>query len=199
MIQAMLYGDQGDRPLDLGRTARVANRAQRRACRVKYKTCQFPVGCDVPSEYCRIHHVAWWERDQGPTDMDNLDPLCGKHHHLVHEGGWELVFGVDGRLEVIAPDGRRQEAAGALADRFTDPMALRRRLRSMGLEPEGRDFTGEWGGERMTRFARDVIVGAIWDALEGPSSVVPVAPGAGGAGGVVIDPALARGAPPSLN
>ena len=200
MIQVMLHGDQGERPLDLGRSARVANRAQRRASRVKYKTCQFPAGCDVPSEYCRLHHIAWWGRDEGPTDLANLVPLCGRHHHLVHEGGWELTVGADGALVLLGPDGRRREAKAALADRWSNRFALRRQLRAMGVEVDGGDFVGSWGGEPMTRFARDVIVGAIADALEGPAPPASAPAGAAAtSGGVVVDAALARGAPPSLN
>lgn len=58
--------------LDLGRTTRLANRAQRRALRGLYATCAIP-GCTTPFHHCRIHHVIWWRHD-GPTDLDNLLP-----------------------------------------------------------------------------------------------------------------------------
>ncbi|MGH2734092.1 MAG: hypothetical protein ACRDKZ_00820, partial [Actinomycetota bacterium] len=44
-------------------------------------------------------------RDEGPTDLVNLYLLCGYHHHLVHEGGWDMRV-KDGVLEFIRPDGR---------------------------------------------------------------------------------------------
>ena len=39
---------------------------------------------------CDIHHVIEWLR-HGRTDLDNLLPLCSRHHHLVHEGRWRLT------------------------------------------------------------------------------------------------------------
>jgi hypothetical protein len=41
----------------------------------------------------------------GSTDVDNLVPLCSRHHHLVHEGGWQLVLEPDRTLTVIRPGG----------------------------------------------------------------------------------------------
>ena len=78
--------DDNGVPLRLGRTTRLASRAQRRALRVMYPTCAIP-GCEVPSSYCQPHHVHWW-RHHGTTNLDNLLPLCSRHHHNVHEGGW---------------------------------------------------------------------------------------------------------------
>ncbi|MBI4935214.1 MAG: DUF222 domain-containing protein [Actinobacteria bacterium] len=88
----------------LGRETRLANRAQRRALRVLYRTCAL---CDVPFEHTQAHHVSWFTRDLGCTDIDNLVPLCATHHHLVHEGGWQLVIHPDRTLTVIRPGGAR--------------------------------------------------------------------------------------------
>jgi 5-methylcytosine-specific restriction endonuclease McrA len=46
------------------------------------------------SDFCskkslNIHHIDYRENG-GPTDLDNLIPLCSKHHHKAHEGGWKL-------------------------------------------------------------------------------------------------------------
>lgn len=90
--------------LSLGRTTRLANRAQRRALRALHRTCAIP-GCDTPFQHCKIHHVVWW-RHGGRTDLCNLLPLCHRHHHLVHHGGWELVLGPDRWLTVNRPRGR---------------------------------------------------------------------------------------------
>ncbi|MBI4935424.1 MAG: DUF222 domain-containing protein [Actinobacteria bacterium] len=90
--------------LYLGRETRLANRAQRRALRVLYRSCAL---CDVPFEHTQVHHVSWFTRDLGCTDIDNLVPLCGRHHHLVHEGGWQLVIHPDRTLTVIRPGGAR--------------------------------------------------------------------------------------------
>lgn len=90
--------------LNLGRSTRMANRAQRRAARALYATCGIP-GCSVRYDNCKLHHVRWW-RHGGPTDFDNLLPLCSRHHHCVHDRGWLLSLAADRTLTVHLPDGR---------------------------------------------------------------------------------------------
>jgi hypothetical protein len=72
--------------LDVGRSRRLANAAQRAALRLLHPTCAID-WCDKPYDWCHIHHLKPWN-EGGATDLDNLVPLCSKHHHLVHEGGW---------------------------------------------------------------------------------------------------------------
>ena len=90
--------------LDLGRTTRIANRAQRRALRGLYATCAIP-GCSTHYDRCNLHHVVWW-RHGGATDLDNLLPLCSHHHHKVHDDGWQLSLGPHRALTIEFPDGR---------------------------------------------------------------------------------------------
>ena len=92
--------------LDLGRTTRLANRAQRRALRGLYATCGIP-GCHVHYDRCKLHHVIWW-RNGGRTDLDNLLPVCVRHHHKIHDTGWELTLGPNRELTVRYPDGTTQ-------------------------------------------------------------------------------------------
>ncbi len=101
ILPIMLNGD--GEVLDLGRSRRTANRAQRRALRAMYRTCGHP-DCQTPFDHCQIHHVIWWERF-GLTDLDNLIPLCSRHHHLVHEGGWTLTLGDHRIITLTRPDG----------------------------------------------------------------------------------------------
>ncbi len=89
-IIPIVLGGNGE-ALDVGRSKRTVNRAQRRALRAMHRTCAHPL-CTVPFSSCKIHHVRWWWRDRGATDIDNLLPLCEPHHHLVHEGGWTLTM-----------------------------------------------------------------------------------------------------------
>lgn len=89
--------------LDLGRSTRLANRAQRRALRALYPTCAVP-GCSTRYDHCTIHHVIWW-RNGGNTDLDNLVPLCHRHHHKVHHDGWVLRLQADLTLTVTYPGG----------------------------------------------------------------------------------------------
>ena len=88
--------------LNLGRTTRLANRAQRRALRAIYATCALP-GCATRFDNCKIHHLQWW-RNGGLTDLCNLLPICVKHHTLVHTGGWQLHLADDRTLTVTLPD-----------------------------------------------------------------------------------------------
>ena len=68
--------------LDLGRSNRLANRAQRRALRGLYSTCAIP-GCTVHFDRCKLHHIIEWEHG-GLTDLANLLPICPHHHAMVH-------------------------------------------------------------------------------------------------------------------
>ena len=69
-----------------------------------YRTCGFP-DCTVRFGDCDIHHVIHWIRQRGPTDLDNLVPLCANHHHLVHDAGWHIALQPDRTLTVRRPDG----------------------------------------------------------------------------------------------
>jgi hypothetical protein len=89
--------------LDLGRTTRLANRAQRRALHSLYPTCAMP-GCVVDFRLCRLHHVVWW-RNGGRTDLDNMVPLCGTHHRAVHDEGWIIALGRRREVTITRADG----------------------------------------------------------------------------------------------
>lgn len=89
LIPVVLNGD--GRALDVGRAQRLATGEQRHALQAMYATCAHP-DCSIGFDNCRIHHIAWWHRHRGATDLDNLIPLCERHHHLVHEGRWDLTM-----------------------------------------------------------------------------------------------------------
>jgi hypothetical protein len=98
----IVMGSTGE-VLDLGRTTRLANRAQRRSCAAMYRTCAAP-GCEVGFDRCEIHHLHWWEHG-GPTDMANLVPFCGRHHHLIHDAGFTATLTANRTLNWYRPDG----------------------------------------------------------------------------------------------
>lgn len=89
--------------LNLGRTTRLANRAQRRALRGLYPTCAIP-DCCVRYSRTKLHHVHWW-RHGGLTDLDNLLPVCIVHHQKIHHHGWQLTLTPDRQLTIHYPDG----------------------------------------------------------------------------------------------
>lgn len=164
LIQGMLHGVDGN-PLDLGDRVRLATRDQRVALKAKYPTCEIP-GCDVPFDWCEVHHLVPWEQG-GPTDMDNLRPRCSFHHHLVHEGGWREVIGIDGRTVLIRPDGTRQ--VGPTPTRSMEavpvsPAALVLANRERGVAPPPAELSSLGGralGERLSTWGMSVIVESL--------------------------------------
>jgi len=89
--------------VNLGRTTRLANRAQRRVLRGLYPTCGVP-GCQTSFDCCRIHHVIEWEQG-GTTDLANLLPVCAHHHALLHKDHWLLRLTADRTLTITFPEG----------------------------------------------------------------------------------------------
>jgi hypothetical protein len=89
--------------LNLGRSSRLANRAQRRALRGLYATCSIP-GCSVHYDRCKLHHIIWWSNG-GRTDLDNLLPVCPVHHANIHHDGWTIELGPNRELTLRLPDG----------------------------------------------------------------------------------------------
>jgi hypothetical protein len=76
-------------PLAVGRTARTATPAQRRALAVRDQGCIIP-GCAIPAEACQTHHVDEWAAG-GNTDLHRLALLCWAHHRQVDLGMWTIV------------------------------------------------------------------------------------------------------------
>lgn len=111
--------DGPSRVLDEGRSKRTATPEQRHALRAMHTTCAFP-GCSIGFESCRIHHVDWWTRDVGPTDLDNLLPVCELDHHRLHEGGWTVQLDGDRIATWTRPDGEIHHI-GPTADRRPPP------------------------------------------------------------------------------
>jgi hypothetical protein len=101
MLPVVLGGDGV--PLDVGRERRLATAGQRRALRAVHATCVHP-SCDRAFEQCHIHHLVPWEQG-GATDLDNLVPVCSRHHRLVHEGGWQVSLDQRRNVRWTAPDG----------------------------------------------------------------------------------------------
>jgi hypothetical protein len=124
LVYPTVLGGSGE-VLDSGRARRTVNRKQRRALRATHRTCGHP-GCTVPYESCRIHHVRWWTRDNGPSDLANLLPLCEAHHHLVHEGGWTITMTPDRIATWTRPDGTHWKTVNT-ADRAADVLEDGRR------------------------------------------------------------------------
>lgn len=83
LLPAVLGSDSA--PLEVGRRVRLATPSQRALLAERDGGCTFP-GCGRPPGWCHAHHVQHWA-DGGPTDVDNLALLCGRHHRVVHRDG----------------------------------------------------------------------------------------------------------------
>ena len=87
-----------------GRARRDPNPAQRRELWRRDRHCRFP-GC-TNAIFVNPHHVKWWKRDRGPTDLDNLALLCEHHHGMVHSKAWRLEGDANEELTFVGPSGR---------------------------------------------------------------------------------------------
>jgi hypothetical protein len=87
-------------PIDVGRSKRLATIHQRRALEAIHPTCAIP-DCEVIFDHCNVHHIEYWAKSDsgggGSTDLNNMVPLCSRHHHAAHEGGWKLQLDPDTR------------------------------------------------------------------------------------------------------
>lgn len=91
------------RPMGVGRSGRAVPEQLARVLRHRDRSCRFP-GCEA-KRWLHAHHLIHWA-DGGGTDLENLVLLCGKHHRLIHEGGWRTSGkpGID--LRFHDPGGR---------------------------------------------------------------------------------------------
>ncbi len=89
-------------PVDVGRASRTATEAQWAALKATYSQCAWEP-CAAPISWCQAHHLHYWENG-GLTDLCNLVPLCSKHHHMVHDEGWDLrLRKTDRELTILSP------------------------------------------------------------------------------------------------
>ena len=86
---APLLLDRRSERLDLGRATRLFTPAQKVVLVDRDGGCAWP-GCSRPPSHTQAHHIDWWERDGGPTDLHNGIMLCSHHHHRVHDSGWRI-------------------------------------------------------------------------------------------------------------
>jgi len=76
-------------PLDLGRATRLFTRGQKLALADGDGGCAAPQ-CGRPPTHTEAHHLKWWTKDAGPTDVANGILLCTRHHHLIHQNRWTV-------------------------------------------------------------------------------------------------------------
>ncbi len=89
--------------LNQGRVSKEPSTAQRIEIARRDKGCRFP-GCSF-TESTHVHHVQHWTKG-GPTNMDNLITLCGRHHRAVHELGWNMEGNANALMNFTSPTGQ---------------------------------------------------------------------------------------------
>jgi len=89
--------------LDLGRERRLFTKAQKLMLVERDGGCAM---CGLPPGMAKAHHIRWWGRDTGRTDLDNGVLLCTSCHHRVHDNGWDVVIdgvGIAAKVWFIPP------------------------------------------------------------------------------------------------
>jgi hypothetical protein len=89
---AIQFGNAGvnrGSALRLGRSQRTFSDAQRAVLAGIWGGCAVGT-CDRPPSWTEAHHMDEWDRDDGPTDVDNGILLCRHHHMMVHNNGWRV-------------------------------------------------------------------------------------------------------------
>ncbi|MCC3272605.1 HNH endonuclease signature motif containing protein [Arthrobacter zhangbolii] len=76
--------------LEMGRSARLFPPHIRKALFARDHGCTFP-GCTIPGPWTEAHHVTFWEHGGG-TGIANGALLRSFHHHLVHQGNWQVTM-----------------------------------------------------------------------------------------------------------
>ena len=105
IIQAALIDGNGVEQATGSEQRIVPRRIRRLLERRDNGMCQHP-GCESTSRL-HAHHVIHWANG-GPTELENLISLCHFHHHVVHEGGWNII-GAPGGWVFVDPNGNRFE------------------------------------------------------------------------------------------
>ena len=95
--------------LNLSRKHRLEQPALRRALETRDRGCRFP-GCSH-ERWLDAHHVVHWA-DGGEISLENTLLLCGRHHRLLHEGGFAIRADANGEWQFRNASGRQQIPAG---------------------------------------------------------------------------------------
>jgi hypothetical protein len=92
---------RGELEAEITHAARSIPPSTRRAVEARDRRC-VAGSCDRPPQWTDCHHLQHWTRG-GPTKLPNLVLLCRRHHRMVHEGGWGLRRGEQGRWGLVPP------------------------------------------------------------------------------------------------
>lgn len=88
-VIGVAFDDDGQ-CVNVGRTKRLFTARQRIGLAIRDGGCRAP-NCDRPPSWTEAHHIDFWHRDEGKTDIADGILLCRKHHLLFHNNKWEIV------------------------------------------------------------------------------------------------------------
>ena len=91
-----VFDNHTERPIYLGRQARIATADQRIVCYARDGGCTRP-NCVETGYHCEVHHSPDWTPN-GATDADKLFFACGIDHDLVTKGHYQTIVTDSGRL-----------------------------------------------------------------------------------------------------
>jgi hypothetical protein len=94
--------DENGTVIGNGTTRRRPTAAERRKVQAQAPTCVFP-GCRISSTQSDLDHNRPWS-DDGPTETENLGPLC-RHHHVIRHHGWRIQQIDPGVYQLTSPLG----------------------------------------------------------------------------------------------
>jgi len=87
-VVPVVFDDAGQ-GMNLGREQRLFSRRQRLVLAARDGGCMW-IGCDRPPLWTEAHHIEFWGRDDGRTDVEKGILLCQHHHLLAHDHHWEI-------------------------------------------------------------------------------------------------------------
>ena len=94
--------DENGLVIDYGREQRFFSKRQREALALVWGGCAAP-GCDRPPSWTEAHHINFWARDKGRTDLADGILLCRHHHLLFHNNGWEITRDDEFKYWLVPP------------------------------------------------------------------------------------------------
>jgi hypothetical protein len=103
-VAGFVLADDGH-VVNFGREQRFFTRKQKEALAILWGGCACP-GCDRPPSWTEAHHIVYWKRDGGKTDLADGILLCRHHHLLFHNNGWEISRDHNNRYWLIPPPER---------------------------------------------------------------------------------------------
>ena len=101
-LVSIVHDDKGN-VLNAGRKHRTVSPSLKRALLGRDKCCRYP-GCSHRN-FLDAHHVMHWV-DGGETSLQNTILLCGRHHRLLHEGGYTIHRNFEGSWYFRNGDGK---------------------------------------------------------------------------------------------